>query len=137
MRPVVVPFNKLFKGRKPFSMYSVQVKPFLNFAIGLRMFISAQDVPDSALFKELLKAVLGFAVFIPFIGIKLYSMISYCLPYYLNAAIFVNDFLHKLYAVFLSRIVKLASRQYFSAGIVQYHTYIFAIARLMPVKMSG
>src|SRR3989338_1970841 len=137
MRPVVVPFNKLLKGRKSFPMYPIQVKPFLNFAIGLRMLISAQDMLDSTFFKELLKAVLGFAVLISFIGIKLCSMISYSFPYYLNAAIFVNDFLHKLYAVFLSRIVKLASRQYFSAGIVQYHTYIFAIARLMPVKMSG
>ncbi len=64
----VIPVYKSLKTLKIVPVPPVEVEPFLQLAITLRMIVSAQDMPDTILPAELLEPVSRTAIFVPLVG---------------------------------------------------------------------
>jgi hypothetical protein len=111
--------------------------PFFDFAIGLRMLDSGQNMLDFILCQECRKFTLRFIFFIFLVGEKLRAVICNNLFNPSNLTIFIKHSFYKVDASFASCCRMFSSRENKSGTIVEDHTDFFAIETAsVPVKMN-
>ena len=112
--------------------------PFFDFAIGLRMFDSGQDMLNLIFHQELVESTLRFPILVCLVGKELCAMIGDYLSDHPNLAIVFKRLSHQVDAGFGSCSGKFSARKNESGAIIENHADLFAIEPTgMPVKMNG
>src|SRR5512137_1190091 len=103
------------------------MEPFFDFAIGLRMLDSGQDMLYMVFRQELTESTLSLTIFILFVGKELRAMIRDYLFDLPNLTIVFKRLSYEFDAVFRSCSGIFPTRKNESGAVVENHTDLFAI----------